>query len=73
MFNFLPLINSSVNIGFSFLLHVFPAFTPYGYDKILIKPCNLLSSLLFNAILLISSVYALLASILNICCDFKII
>ena len=42
------------------VLHKFAAFVTYGYDVV-------------NAILLISSVYTLCASLLNLCCDFNII
>ena len=55
------------------VLHTFPAFAPYGYDVILWKVCNRLSSLLLNAILWISSVYTLCNLFLNLCCDFNII
>ena len=57
----------------SSFLHTFPTFTKYGYDSILSKTCHLSSSLLLNAILLISSVNTLCASILNLCCDINMI
>ena len=57
----------------SFVLHTFPTLVPYGFDVILLKICSLLSSLLLNAILLISSVYPLCASLLSLCCDFNMI
>ena len=41
------------------LSHTLKAFVPYGYVLILSCVCNLLSSLLFSAILLTSSVYIL--------------
>ena len=55
------------------VLHTFPAFTPYGYDAILSKFCNLLSSLLLNAVCLTSSVNTLCTSLLNLCCDLNIV
>ena len=69
-------INIKVNhlcILSSSILHTFLTLAPYGYDVILSKACNLSSSLLLNAVLLISSVYALCASLLNLCCDFNMI
>ena len=64
--NHLYLLSSSV-------LHTFQTLVPYGYDVISSKICNLLSSLLLSAILLVSSVYKLCASLLKLCCDFNII
>ena len=61
--NHLYLLSSSI-------LHTFTIIAPCGYDVILSKVCNLLSSLLLSAILLISSVYTLCASLLSLCCDF---
>ena len=58
------------NISFS---HTLKAFVSYGYVLILLNVCNLLSSLLLSAILLISSVYTQCASISNFCCDFCMI
>ena len=55
------------------LLHTLKAFVPYGYVLILSKVCNLLSSLLLNAILLTSSVYTQCASLLNFCRHFSLI
>ena len=52
----------------SSVLHTFPAL-----DIILSKVCNLLSSLLFSAILLIISLYTLCASLLNFFHDFNMI
>ena len=63
--NQLYLLNSSVYI---YLM----ALTPYEYGVILSKVCNLLSSLLLSAILLISSVYTLCASLLNLCWNCNI-
>ena len=48
----------------SSVLHTSPAF-------VLLKICNILSSLLLSAILLISSVYTLCASLLNLRYDFN--
>ena len=53
--------------------HTFQTLIRYGYDTILSKVCNLLSSLLLSVILLIYSVYTLSALILNIFCDFNMI
>ena len=50
--------NKCFNISIS-LSHTLKAFVPYGYVLILSDVCNLLSSLLLSAILLISSVYTL--------------
>ena len=47
------------------------AFLPYGYVVILSKVCDLLSSLLHSAILLIFSVYTLSVSLSNLCCGFN--
>ena len=55
----------------SSFLHIFPLLAPHVYNTILWKVCNLLSSLLLSAILLISSLYTLCASFLNFCCDFR--
>ena len=55
------------------ILHTIPTLVPHGYDVILSKLCNLLSSLLLSATLLISSVYTLCALLLNLYCNFKII
>ena len=57
---------------FNSVLHTFPKLVPWG-NVILSKVCNLLSSLLPSAILLISPVYTLCASLLNLCYDFDII
>ena len=57
----------------SSVLYTFPTLSPYGYDVILSKVFNLLSALLLSAILLISSVYTLCASFLNLFCDFNMI
>ena len=57
----------------SSVLHIFPTFVPYEYDVILSNVCNHLSSKLLNAILSISSVYALCALLLNLCWDFNMI
>ena len=57
----------------SSVLHTFPALAPYGYDVIPSKVCNLLPSLLLNAVLLISSVYTFCASLFNLCCDSDMI
>ena len=54
------------------VLHTFPTFG-YGYDAVLSKICNLLSSLLLSPILLISSVYTLCNSLLNLCFGFSMI
>ena len=65
-----------LNIAFRYCiqqLHTFPKFARYGYDVMLSKVCNLLSSLLFCEILSSSSVYTLWALLLNFCCDFDII
>ena len=51
----------------------FPVFVYYGYDVILLKVFNLLSSLLFSAILLISSVYTLCPLLFSLCCYFHMI
>ena len=59
--NNLYLLNSSV-------LHTLPTLTPEGYDIILSSACNLLSSLLINAILVIS----VCASLLNHCCSCNV-
>ena len=48
------------------VLHTFPALVPYGHDAIILKICNLLSSLLLTAILLTFSVNILSASLLNL-------
>ena len=56
-----------------FVLHIFPTLVPYRYDVILSRVCNLLSSLLVSAILLIYSVYTLCASPLNLFFNFSII
>ena len=53
------------------LSHTLKAFVPYGCVVILSKVCNLLSSLLLSAILLISSVYTQCVSLLNIYCVFS--
>ena len=53
------------------VLHTFPALDPYGYDVILTKLCNLLSSLLLSTILLTSLAYTSCNSLLNLCCDFS--
>ena len=55
------------------ILHTFLTLAQYGYDVILSKVCNLLSSLLLSAILIISSVYTLCASLLNLCGDFNML
>ena len=60
------LLNSSV-------LHTLQALVPEVYDVIQSKVCNLLSSSLLSAILLISSVYTSCLSLLNLCCDFNTI
>ena len=65
-------INNIYLISIS-LLHTLNAFVPYGYVVISSKVCNLLSSLLLSAILLICSVYALCFLLLNVCCDFHMI
>ena len=57
----------------SSVLHTFPTLGPYGYNVILSKVCNLLSSLLLSATLLISSVYTLCVFLLGLCCGFKMI
>ena len=57
----------------SSVFHTFPTLVPYGYDVIPSKVCNILSSLLLNAILLISSVNTLCTSLLNLCYDFNMI
>ena len=57
----------------SSVLHTFPTFAPYGYDIILSNVYKLLSLLLLSAILVISSVPTLWASLLNLCCDFNIV
>ena len=69
-FDFLHQISHFIFTHFSSsVLHTFTAFTPYGYDIILSKICDLLSSLLLSAILLISLVYTLCDSLLILCCD----
>ena len=50
----------------SSVLHTLPTPVPSGYDVILSKVCNLLSSLLLIAILLISSVYTSCLSLVNL-------
>ena len=50
--------NKSLHFNIS-LSHTLKAFVPYGYVLILSNVCNLLSSLLLSAILLIPSVYTL--------------
>ena len=55
------------------VLHNFPALITQGYDVILSNVCSLLPSSLLSAILLISSVYTLCASLLDHCCDFNVI
>ena len=47
----------------SYVLHTLKEIDPYGYVAIPSNVCNLLSSLLLSAILLISSVYTLCASL----------
>ena len=54
-------------------MNTFPAHTPYEYDVILLKVCNLSSSLLLSASLLTSLVYTLCNSLLNPCYDFNLI
>ena len=49
------------------LSHTLTEFVPYGYAVTLSKVCNVLSSLILSAILLISSVYTQCASLLNLC------
>ena len=51
------------------ILHTFPTLEPYGYDVILSKVYNILSSLLLSAFFLISSVYILSTLLLNPCCE----
>ena len=58
-----------LSISLSYTLR---AFVPYKY-VVIPSFCNLLSSLLFSAILLTYSVYTLCASLLNRCCDFGMI
>ena len=53
------------------LSHTLKAFVPDGCVVILSEVCNLLSSLLLSAILLISSVYTQCVSLLNIYCVFS--
>ena len=53
------------------LSHTLKAFVAYGCVVILSKVCNLLSSLLLSAILLISSVYTQCVSLLIIYCVFS--
>ena len=53
----------------SYVLHTLKEIDPYGYVAIPSNVCNLLSSLLLSAILLISSVYTLCASLWNLCCN----
>ena len=53
-------------------LPTFPTLIPKGYDVILSKVCNILSSLLLSAVLLISSVCTLCTPFSNLCCDFNI-
>ena len=48
-------------------LYTFPGFTPYGYDMISSKVCNLLLSLLLSTILLTSSINTLFTLLLNLC------
>ena len=65
LFNF---INIIIKINHLYLrsisvLDTFPTLEPQGYDVILSTVCNLLSSLQLSAILLISSVYTLSASL----------
>ena len=55
------------------LLHTFLTFAWHGYDVTLTKVCNLLSSLLLNSILSVSSVNTLFAWLLNLSCDFNMI
>ena len=55
------------------VLHTYPTCAPYGYDVIQSKVCNRLSSLLFNAIMLIFSVNTSCNLLLNFCCDFNMI
>ena len=67
-------VNHFIFISFSnSALHTFPAFIPYGYDAIPPKFCNLLSSLLLNAILVASSVNILCTLLLNLCFDLNIV
>ena len=66
-------VTSSTLLSLYLDLHTFIIFAPCGYGLILSKVCNLLSLLLLNAILLISSLYTLRASLLNLCCDFNIV
>ena len=65
-------INDLYSLSIS-LLHSLKAFVPYGYVAILPKVCHILLSLLLSAMLLVSSVYAKCASLLNLCCDFSMI
>ena len=55
------------------LSRILKAFCPNGYIVILSRVCNLLSSLRPSVTLLISSVYTLRSSLLNLCCDFSMI
>ena len=56
-----------------YLTRISLSHVPYGHAVIMPKVCNLLSSLLLSVILLISSVYSLCASLLNLCCGFSVI
>ena len=65
-------INHFLKYFLTILLRILSQFLySYGNVVILSKVCNLLSSLLLSALLLISSVYILRASLSNLCCDFN--
>ena len=55
------------------LSHILKAFVPYGHVATLSNVCNLLSSLLFSAVLITSSVYTLWSSLLNLSSDFNMV
>ena len=64
-------INHLHLLSFS-LSHTLKVFVPYGYVVNLSKVCNLLSSLMLTAILLICSAFTLCASLLNLFYDCSI-
>ena len=57
----------------SFVLHNFEILVQYGYDVLVSKVFDLLLSLILSAIFLISSVYTLCVSLLNLCCNAKML